>query len=122
MLRPVTAAALTGAVIFNLCCLHLMNSMFVRRKAILVRARSPVLAYLQGLAMLVVADTIIVDELLKLEGSQLPCFVVAYSIFLFLPLASNMLFLRLVTVALCKCNIYMCSRVLATSMANAPLQ
>lgn len=61
------------------------------------------LAYLQGLAMLVVADTIIVDELLKLEGSQLPCFVVAYSIFLFLPLASNMLLLRSIAIALCTC-------------------
>jgi hypothetical protein len=56
--------------------------MFKRRKAILVRARSPVLAYLQGLALLIVSDTMILDEILRLEGSQLPCFVAAYSVYI----------------------------------------
>jgi hypothetical protein len=97
MIRPVTAVALAGAVVFTVCCLIMMNSMFIRRKAILVRARSPILAYLQGLSLLIIADTMLLDELLRLEGRRLPCFVPAYSIYIFLPITSNMLGLRSVS-------------------------
>jgi hypothetical protein len=93
-MRPITAVAIAGAVVFTLSCLFTMNTMFKRRKAILVRARSPVLAYLQGLALLIVSDTMILDEILRLEGSQLPCFVAAYSVYIFLPISSNMLVCR----------------------------
>jgi hypothetical protein len=94
MIRPVTAVAIAGAAVFTISCLLMMNTMFKRRKAILVRARSPVLAYLQGLALLIVADTMILDETLRLENRHLPCFVTAYSVYIFVPLSSNMLALR----------------------------
>jgi hypothetical protein len=94
MMRPITAVAIAGAVVFTLSCLLMMNTMFKRRKAILVRARSPVLAYLQALALLIVSDTMILDEILRLEGRQLPCFVAAYSVYIFLPISSNMLVCR----------------------------
>eukprot|EP00953_Heterococcus_sp_UTEX-ZZ885_P010806 6293-Heterococcus_DN1.PRE.1 len=36
----------------------------------------------------------LLDELLRLEGKRLPCFVPAYSVYIFLSITSNMLGLR----------------------------
>jgi hypothetical protein len=93
----VTVIAAAGTAGFTLCCILMMNSMFANRKAILVRARSPILAYLQSAAGLAIADIILVDEVLRLEGSKLPCWMTAYLLYVCLSFSSNKLLLRSVS-------------------------
>eukprot|EP00953_Heterococcus_sp_UTEX-ZZ885_P023085 12714-Heterococcus_DN1.PRE.6 len=89
----ITVIAAAGTAAFTVCCILMMNSMFANRKAILVRARSPILAYLEGAAGLAIADIILVDEVLKLEGHKLPCWMSAYLLYVCLSFASNKLLL-----------------------------
>jgi hypothetical protein len=90
----ITVIAAAGTAAFTVCCILMMNSMFANRKAILVRARSPILAYLEGAAGLAIADIVLVDEVLKLEGRKLPCWMSAYLLYVCLSFASNKLLLR----------------------------
>jgi hypothetical protein len=56
--------------------------------------RSPGLALLQSYTLLAAADVFIVDELLRMQGEHLPCFVCLFSVYFFYGMASSALVLR----------------------------
>lgn len=72
-------------VLYNIVSIVPMISMWERRRELLVVARSPCLAILHGLAILVLTQVVLVQELLAQEGLELEDSVLIWATVLCLP-------------------------------------
>ncbi|KAG5181703.1 hypothetical protein JKP88DRAFT_246072 [Tribonema minus] len=82
MVRTDTALAIAAACIANAVALVGMASMWSRRRDMMVRARSPALAMVECLSMLAMADVMGVQEMMRMEGKHMPCWLMVWAVYL----------------------------------------